>query len=235
MGTEEITPTSQATAEARAKRIKRLRNLANLSRKEIADKYQLNINTLKGWELARHGGLTEKGAKTILHILENEGVKCTLNWILYGVGEGPAIFEKPNHLASTDKSDEIQKSKLSEEEKQIINELLLFRQHNEHAIEFIVPDDSMHPYFEKGDYVAGIRRYGKDIANVVGLNCIIQTKSGAMLLRNLRAGNNNEFYTLLCLNLQTSLKEAIMHNVDLVSAAPVIWQRRRDYITIEKM
>ena len=48
--------------KSRGERLRRVRNLANLSRKNFP-LHGINLNTLKGWEIGRHGGLTEKGAK----------------------------------------------------------------------------------------------------------------------------------------------------------------------------
>ena len=56
-----------STPEARADRLKRVRNLANLSRKEICESGDININTYKGWELARFGGLPVDGAEKIIN------------------------------------------------------------------------------------------------------------------------------------------------------------------------
>ncbi|MBI5448694.1 MAG: XRE family transcriptional regulator, partial [Gammaproteobacteria bacterium] len=58
----------------RGRRIKILRVLANLDRKAVEEKHGINFNTLKGWELGRHGGLTEKGAKKIISMCQQEGV-----------------------------------------------------------------------------------------------------------------------------------------------------------------
>src|SRR3990167_5603041 len=82
-------------SQARGQRVKILRALANLDRKNVEERYHINFNTLKGWELARHGGLTENGAKKILMMCECEGIQCTLDWILYGIGMGP-FFEENN-------------------------------------------------------------------------------------------------------------------------------------------
>lgn len=38
-----------ASAEARAERLRKIRNLANLNRKEICDSDEINFNTYKGW------------------------------------------------------------------------------------------------------------------------------------------------------------------------------------------
>lgn len=84
---------NQSTACQRGQRLKRLRNLANLSRKAMCENADLNINTLKGWEIGRHGGLTHQGAKKILKRVANEGVQCSEQWLLHDTGPGPRLSE----------------------------------------------------------------------------------------------------------------------------------------------
>lgn len=79
-----------STAEARAERLRRLRNLANLSRKDMCNT-DLNFNTLKAWELARFGGLPKDGADKVIRRIAKEGVICTADWLLYGKGITPQL------------------------------------------------------------------------------------------------------------------------------------------------
>ena len=223
---QETTTDTLSTPRERGLRLKRLRNLANLTRRDIEDKYLIKINTLKGWEVGRHGGLTEKGAIKILKILEQEGVICNLDWILYGIGKGPTVAEK-FETEPEEESDAPIHLKESEE-KQIIDELIFFKQNHVNSIDLIVEDDSMEPCYHTNDYVAGIKRFDKEIDKLTGLNCIVQTVDGRMLLRNLRKGMNEGCYNLISLNTQCNIDEPVIYNIELVSAAPVIWQRRKD-------
>src|ERR1700733_6271968 len=84
-----IVTDAKSSEEARAERVKRVRNLANLSRKEMCNDGTLNINTYKGWELGRYGGLPLDGADKIVARVAKEGVICTAKWLLYGTGEPP--------------------------------------------------------------------------------------------------------------------------------------------------
>lgn len=79
-----------STPQARADRLRRLRHLANLSRKDMCDQ-ELNINTLKAWELARFGGLPKDGAEKVIKRVAKEGVMCTSDWLLHGLGAGPQL------------------------------------------------------------------------------------------------------------------------------------------------
>lgn len=221
---------TSASPEARAARLRRLRNLANLSRREVCERADIKLDTLIGWEVARHGGLTEKGAKTILSCIANEGVQCTLEWLLYDTGIGPALlpnFDKAK--ANLQKTAETT-ADTTNEEKLIIEELLLFREHYLDAIDCIVQDDAMLPHYSPNDYVAGIKRYKNDIAKLEGHHCIVQLVDGNTLVRCLRKGQDKGKYTLLSININaTSTTTLIIPEVELACAAPIIWLRRKNH------
>jgi HTH-type transcriptional regulator, cell division transcriptional repressor len=217
----------KSTPEARGKRLKSLRMMAGLSRKALEDKYDVSASTMQSWEDAKAGGLTEKGAKRAIEVFRQEGIRCAIDWLLYGIGLPPQLSDKlfQQHMQLQDVlEDRVEVT----EERAIVNELLAFRQHNPDAVEFIVPDDGMLPLYNKGDYVAGKRRYNDAINNVVGMDCIIETKENEVLLRRLKAGSQSGVYTLICLNPNSYVTEYALHDREILSAAPVIWFRRKD-------
>ena len=111
---------------------------------------------------------------------------------------------------------------------QIVNELLIFRQNNPDAVEYIVADDGMGPIFGEGDYIAGKRRLGSLIESVVGMDCIIETQENEIMFRRLKRGNKPGTFNLICVNIDTSVQQPVLYDRELLSAAPVIWHRRKD-------
>ena len=220
---------TSASPEARAARLRRLRNLSNLSRREMCERANIRLDTLIGWEVARHGGLTEKGAKTILSCIANEGVQCTLEWLLYDTGIGPALLSNFDKAKANLQKPAETTADTTNEEKLIIEELLLFREHYLDAIDCIVQDDAMLPYYSPNDYVAGIKRYKNDIAKLEGHPCIVQLTSGDTFVRCLRKGREKDRYTLLCLNTKAANSTTLIFSeVELACAAPIIWQRKKN-------
>jgi hypothetical protein len=217
-----IVTDEKSTKEARAERVRRIRNLSNLTRKEICNDGTININTFKGWEIGRYGGLPADGAEKIVARVSKEGVKCTPEWLLYGSGAPPQVitdFTPIKNVAQKDApSPEIN---TDEQEKIILDELLLFRKSYKDIVYIVVSDDSMMPCYKPGEYVAGVNHYGDKIHDLVGRDCIVQTEEGKIFLRTLREGNQNHLYTLICTNTQTTLKEPVLYNIKLFSAAPV--------------
>lgn len=217
----------KSTPEARGKRLKSLRMMAGLSRKALEDKYDVSASTMQSWEDAKAGGLTEKGAKRAIEVFRQEGIRCTVDWLLYGIGLPPQLSDKLFQQQVQIQESFEDRVEITEE-RAIVNELLAFRQHNPDAVEFIVPDDGMTPHYQKGDYVAGKRRYNETIENVIGMDCIIETKENEVILRRLKQGSQSGVYTLICLNPDSNVSEFALHDREILSAAPVIWLRRKD-------
>jgi len=105
---------------------------------------------------------------------------------------------------------------------------MVFRQLNKHAIDFIVDDDAMLPHYQLGDYIAGTKRFEEKILSLIGYDCIVQTVDGRIYMRNLQRGPRENSFNLVATNLQAKTQNAIIYDVELASAAPVIWHRRRE-------
>lgn len=206
--------------EVRAKRLTQLRKLTGLTRRAFAQKYGLSENTVKNWEYAHLAGLSEHGARLMIDAFIKEGIECSINWLLYGKGNPPkrksadptlqaTIKESPDHAHQT-----------------ILKEINDFKKHHAEAVIYEVKDDSMLPFYRNGDFVAGVRHYAKDISQLIDRDCIVETKSGETLLRTLMISNMPRSYNLYATNQHTRLQRPYLYDVEIVTAAPVIWIRR---------
>lgn len=211
----------KSTPEARAERLKRVRNLANLSRIEMCEGTDININTLKGWEVSRFGGLSKSGAAKVVTRLASAGVVCSVDWLLYEIGTPPQV-----NLSHMESAVEIEETALTEDKQknQMTEELLLFRSHNPKSLDYIVPDESMLPSFNKGDMVAGIKI--KNLEDAIGQHAIVMLEDGRKLLRNLCKGNTPGRFTLLATHLESGAEDLVLSNMPIKMAAPVIWHRK---------
>lgn len=218
----------KSSAISRGKRLKSLRKMADLSRHQIDQKYDISENTQRSWEEGKHTGLTEQGARRILMALRNEGLRCSIGWLLHGTGSTPQLSEKLISSESALLEDPKSESPLSSDNANIQAELALFHQLNENAVSMIVQDDGMEPLFMSGDTIAGIRRFGNEISKLLGRNCIVETEMGEKYARQIRRGSKSSRYTLMCINSQTVLQHPTLYDIELVSAAPVIWHRIKD-------
>ena len=210
-----------STPEARAERLKRIRNLANLDRKAMCSDDTINFNTLKGWENAKYGGLPVDGAEKVVRRVAKEGIICTTDWLLYGLGPPPALHYDINTNPNTALSAKIVKN-AAQEEKFIKAELSLFKKHYKDIAFMKINDDGMEPFYKINERVAGINYYNADILNFVGKDCIIQLEDGRILLRNIKENVGNGFYQIICLNLNAKVRELVIYNAKIKSAAPVM-------------
>lgn len=207
---------------ARGKRLKTARMMTGLTRNGLEETYGISASTIQSWEAAKAGGLTERGVMRVLPILHKEGISCTADWLLYGIGTGPQPTNVP--LPEGAKSE----TQRLPEEKAIIQELLTFRNLNPDSVDLVVADDGMGPQYRKGDYVAGIRWPKEEIPNAVGLDCIVQTAHNDLQFRRVKKSSKPGLYNLLCINAKTEVFETTLYDQELISVSPVLWHRRRD-------
>lgn len=220
---------AKSNADARGKRLKSLRMMTGLSRKALEEQYSISASTIQSWEDAKAGGLTEKGAKRVITVFKREGIRCSIDWLLFGIGFPPQLSNK-----LFDESDDGEGEggnvaiETPSEDRAIVNELLVFRQNNPDAVEYIVADDGMGPIYGAGDYIAGKRRLSSQIESVIGMDCIIETQENEIMFRRLKRGSKQGTYTLVATNIDTTVAKPVLYDRELLSAAPVIWHRRKD-------
>lgn len=216
--------TNKSSPESRAERVRRLRNMANLTRLSMCQTSDIKFDTLIGWEVARHGGLTEKGAIKVLNRVKAEGVSCSLEWLLHEIGAGPVVTTNFNEIR-----DGFTKKTLisTNEAHQITKELLFFRDNNENSIELCVTEDGMAPVYNPGDYVAGVKWFQDKLPSLIGLDCIVQPLEGELVLRRILAGDEENQFNLVCTNINTRTRQIMLMNQSLIFAAPILWHRKR--------
>lgn len=216
------------------KRIKQLREMTGLSRRDFSKKAGIPHSSLQYWENPEETEykITLDAAQRLLIALRNFGVQCSEEWIQTGEGPSPYII---NAIA-------IERSVLKEktakldigegaENKDIEQELNLFLQKNKDAVATIIFDDAMSPRYIIGEVVAGIRVYETEMEKIAGWDCIVLTQDGDIYVRTLMKGSLTDHYNLIPCNPNTAALKAILKDVKLVSAAPIIWTRRKHPLT----
>lgn len=158
--------------QARAKRLKELRRLAKLTLQEMAEGGQINYNTLCGWESAKHGGLTEKGALKVVERLKDLGVECSIEWLMYGTGMQPKssqLIMSAKKLTST--------TQLIQEQSEVLKKMY------SNMIQLLLADDAMLPDYQTGDFLAGLAMPLSALYKANGQNIIACLAGGETVLR----------------------------------------------------
>ncbi|CZG83610.1 TPA: helix-turn-helix domain-containing protein [Legionella pneumophila subsp. pneumophila] len=206
-------------SSAMGQRIKRARMLAGLSRKDLEEKHGISIHTLQSWELGRNP-LNKAKAASLVEILNQYDVSCSIDWLLEGIGKGPSVieneFQNYPFLADT-------VGNLLASEQAIQKEIDFFKTNNPNAVVITVSDDAMEPEYKVGDIVGGIKFINQNKKNqCVGHNCIVETTEGTFFRRLIKSENK---YLLVCNNNRTSVSDPVISADSILSIAPVIWHR----------
>ena len=181
-------------------RLMQARKLSNLSRRQLEDKYQLKATTLKSWETGRYNGLTEKGTKLILSILEQEHVLCSREWLLFGKGLGPRL----------------QACMLSSNNTQ--QELDFFLQQHTHVLYYQIQRDTLPTGYKPLEIVAGPILPHDNLSQALGCDCLILDKDQQYAIGQLKQRSRTFF--LQCLK---DTQRSITSNTQI---APIIWRRQ---------
>lgn len=200
-------------------RIKRARMLAGLSRKDLAENHGISTHTLQSWELGRNP-INKAKAATFIEILHQYDVSCSVDWLLEGIGKGPAVIE--NEFKDYPLLNDAIDSLLSHEQT-IQKEIDFFKSNNPNSTVIIVSDDAMEPEYKVGAFVGGIKMISNDKKQTcVGHDCIVETAEGTFFRRLIQSNNQ---YLLVCNNNRTTVNAPVISADHILSIAPVIWHR----------
>lgn len=199
-----------ASPKARAARLKEARDVAGLTLKETASSGMINFNTLCGWEIGKHGGLTERGALLVIKRLEEFNTECSLEWLLYGEGESP----KKRTSISAEQNETANKWTTS------LHKLIL--QANPDLLCLQITDASMAPEYNIGDHVYG-SPFALDIhqlSPISGKTVLVQEQSGNLILRKLLVNQITNEALLIASN--HSFHPSFLYNPNIQAIAIVV-------------
>ena len=200
--------------DARANRLRVLRKITGHSRKAFALSHGISQGTLQNWETARFGGLTEKGARTVLQALKEEGVSCEFEWLMYGIGSGPDMNTKFHHPHTEPKEKKLFDFQACREAQADV-----FQSMYTSTLKVNVEDDSMAPYHVEGQTVLG--KLQNNLLLCDNLICIVDTKEYGTLLRLVRLQSKRLQVHLYATNLYSKQKYLALNKVTINQIAPV--------------
>jgi len=217
-----------STLNTSGERLKRARLLAGINtRREFESKYHISANTLQGWEQNKNP-LSGKGAKRVVEALKNEGLICSTDWLLKGAGMPPRHYEMLNAGIRKELCDNLSIAEMNlREEEAIYAETQQFKNSSPNPIVLSVVDNAMEPYFSIGDHVGGTKLPPEELHPFLGRACIIELANDMILPRFLHQGTVEGCYTLTGSNPRTTAGTLSLQNVKVISAAPILWHRRK--------
>lgn len=185
-------------------RLRFIRALSGLTRKEIEEKYHLPEITLRKWETGKLL-ISKKGAEKCLIIYKNENIIATETWLYNGTGPRPYLaieFGNQNDL----------NDKIASYFKEIYQNCIVLK----------INDETMLPRYKLNELVVG-DVYRDDLKKLHNKDCIVLLDSDEVLLRKFIFFNEDS-YSLMCTN-PSATNEPILNNVNIKFLAPVLWHQ----------
>ena len=193
---------------ARGKRLRRLRSLIGFTRDELAARANVSRASMSYWENATYSGLSHKAAEKVIPVIKSQGVYCSVEWLLLGVGQEPYRVTS----ASAPQGNE-----------GIQQEIALFTSLNPHSLVTQISHNGMVPFFAQGDYIGGILQPADKVKEIdPTANYIVQFKHMSQI-RRLKRDTRTGLYDLSYLNAVDGSNELFeMRGVRLDNIAPII-------------
>jgi transcriptional regulator with XRE-family HTH domain len=203
-----------------AERLKVARSLAGYgNRKNFCAQFDISYDTLDAWERGKNP-LTSKGAKRIVEILKSAEIYCSEDWLMTGEGLSPRPLKEiiPEGLKGSSAS-----LTLFEKNLTLVMEISTFTTLNKDSIITLIKDDTMLPFYEKGDHVGGTRIRGDDFKKAILRRCIVEFVGGEIAVGQLKKTSSS--YEVYPVNKEASATPLVESSIKISSVAPIVWHR----------
>ncbi|WP_342227967.1 helix-turn-helix domain-containing protein [Rickettsiella endosymbiont of Rhagonycha lignosa] len=215
--------------QERANRLRYLRKMSHLSMKEFAQHCNLGLTTINYWEQG-YSSVTERGAQKVSKAMREEGIECSVIWLMTGYGEPPKVTDSSKLSKLNYKSLESlsrisineKKSDYPLENNEIKEELALFRKNYPEHLIYLIDNESMKPLYGPGDLVAGKKLTDKNMELGHGADCIVELEGRELLIRRVKIAHVANSYDLYVINSDASLEFPPLRNMKVLSLAPII-------------
>ena len=209
--------------DSQGEKIKYLRRLCGLSRKDFFDKYQISESTLRSWEL-NISPISDRLMEKFLEALSQEGLSISAAWIRSSTQELPNsnVFELG-----------IKNNELNLHEKTVEDEAQFFLRSGPGRLISRVKNTFNKPFFQKSDLVGGeccpLERDDLILDNF----CLVQlSKALEWEIFLVKPSPHKNAFTLLCAqSYDNPIDCRILYDITIDKIAPIIWHRR---LTLEK-
>lgn len=210
---------NDASPAAVGKRLRVLRSLAGLSRISLADAAGVSKTSISYWEHGQGSVIKPRSAEKILEAVEEKGIKCTETWLMTGNGPPPtAILEHAKQLSPKESNVDINELSFVQE----ITTFLSACRNPEKAVILKVENDSMLPFFEKGDVLGGLLLPPNKVNTTKEKICIVKI-NGKLDVRRVKKGTSPEKFTVSYLSYDEHCSSPFeINDVTLEFLAPVI-------------
>ncbi len=127
----------------------------NLNRKSFCERHEINRYTMQSWENGLHVS-KGKNVEKFIEALAKEGIACSSEWLIDGVGEPAKPFFEAQSTNTTPRPLEPEED--YEAKYDAFMDLLIkaHKKEGEHIIKVCLHDEAMAPKFRAGDWLLGL-------------------------------------------------------------------------------
>jgi len=211
-------------AQERGYRLDLAIKIARLSLAQFLKKSDIPQTTLYAWRKGL-SSLSYKGATLVSKVLGDSGYFCDPHWLLTGEGLGLVPKEERGSNINIILDYTLDSTDLLNETNKILKEVELFKALYPNTLFLMIVNNNMSPYYRAGDYVAG-SCLEANFNDALNKSCIIETKEGETLIRNIYKDPQKNLFILTVFDLSSSNNCIIMEEKDILNIAPIVWHRR---------
>lgn len=222
-------------AVERGKRLRFLRNITGMVTQTFGRLCGIGRTTVSSWEQGINP-LTERGAEKVVHAVRKEGIRCTTLWLLHGLGDAPRIIEQDKlsklnyQILTPSETSSLQEEQMGYGGSDVEKEIELFkRDHPDHLV-YRIKDDSMYPNYQENEWVGGVKLSPQAMDLAHGLDCIVQLKNDALLVRRIKIESLGALkLSLYAINAEVSvehppLRHMIASQIDALVPIIRVWR-----------
>jgi transcriptional regulator with XRE-family HTH domain len=208
---------NDSSVKAIGMRLRLARNMANLSRNQLAAKAEVAPNSVTSWEHGKNpGSMSQRNMKKIIDALQTSGVSISENWLKDGIGQVPQT-SKANKITSVAKMSGASPFEMLSS---INKEIELFTVLNNNSVIIQIKNNTMDPFFKIGDWVGGIWQESNTVEN--NQLCIIHLNN-KLQVRWVKKASQEGVFDISFHTIETDQPEPFqIKNVPLNTVAPII-------------
>jgi transcriptional regulator with XRE-family HTH domain len=167
-------------------RLKKIREMADLTSQELANKTGFSRQSVSYWENGSQNGLSFKGAQASIRIVKEHHIICEFDWLWDGIGEEPySLLDQQVTETNNDPFTRPYPMDIR------ADEMKLFESIQENSILTMVKDQGMRPLYQKEDWVGG---YWRALTpKLIGHPCIVEI-GGDLQVRIIKKGSKNGYH-----------------------------------------
>ncbi len=190
--------------DSKESRLRFLRSLSGLTRKEVEIKYKMPEITLRKWETGQ-SPLTSKGLDRCIAIYNTEGISVNRSWLDEGLGPFPGFIEQ-----------------FARQSFNINADLEYFKKSYRGCIIYQVENENMLPQYKPKDFVIGFVHNG-EIEELNGKDCIARLNTNETIFGKIFINNSKTINLMYTNHLKSNYQ--ILFDLRVQFIAPVVWHK----------